>query len=182
MDAVEQLDTGEFAEFCQKYLGFKTWPHQQHIIDLLEGRAPTDLHPSIVYEPGTAGLSRLLVNVPPNHAKSMTVTISYVTYRICKNPNVRVIVVSKTQDQAKKFLYAIKQRLSHPQYIDLQLKFGPADGFKGTSDQWSATKVYLGGDARDSGEKDPTIEALGMGGQIYGARADLIILDDVVTL
>lgn len=40
---------------------------------------------------------------------------------------------------------------------------------------------YLGGDARNSSEKDPTLQALGMGGQIYGARADLIILDDVIT-
>lgn len=173
---------GEFADFCEEFLRFRVWPHQRLMVDLLEGRDPADLHPSMLFEPGSAGLSRLLVNVPPNHAKSMTITISYVTYRICKDPNVRVIVVSKTQEQAKKFLYAIKQRLSHPQYVDLQVRFGPADGFKATSDQWSATKVYLGGDARDSGEKDPTIEALGMGGQIYGARADLIILDDVVTL
>ena len=65
---------------------------------------------------GTAGLSRLLVNVPPNHAKSMTITINYVTYRIAKDPNINVLIVSKTQEQAKKFLYAIKQRLTHPRY------------------------------------------------------------------
>ena len=176
------VEVGEFTEFCERYLGFRVWPHQRHIVDLLEGRELSDMHDSIILEPGSSGLSRLLVNVPPNHAKSMTVTISYVTYRICKDPNVRVIIVSKTQEQAKKFLFAIKQRLSHPRYADLQLAFGPVDGFKATADQWSATKIYLGGDARDSGEKDPTIEALGMGGQIYGARADLIVLDDVVTL
>jgi hypothetical protein len=39
--------------------------------------------------------------------------------------------------------------------------------------------IYLG-TGRDSGEKDPTVQALGFGSQIYGARADLIILDDVV--
>ncbi len=39
--------------------------------------------------------------------------------------------------------------------------------------------IYLGA-GRDSGEKDPTVQALGFGSQIYGARADLIILDDVV--
>jgi hypothetical protein len=176
------VSMGEYTEFCEKYLNSKVWPHQRHIVDLLEGRTPYDLHDAMLFEPGSSGLSRLLVNVPPNHAKSMTVTINYVTYRICKDPNVRVIIVSKTQEQAKKFLFAIKQRLSHPRYAELQLAFGPVDGFKATSDQWSATKIYLGGDARDSGEKDPTIEALGMGGQIYGARADLIVLDDVVTL
>lgn len=171
-----------FAEFSERYLGAKVWPHMQNVVDLLEGREPSWLHDSMMYEPGTAGLSRLLVNVPPNHAKSMTVTINFVTYRIAKDPNINVLVVSKTQEQAKKFLYAIKQRLTHPKYADLQFAYGPADGYKATADQWAANKIYLGGEARDSGEKDPTVEALGMGGQIYGSRASLIVLDDVVTL
>lgn len=171
-----------FAEFSEKFLGTRVWPHMQNVVDLLEGREPSWLHDSMIFEPGTAGLSRLLVNVPPNHAKSMTVTINYVTYRIAKDPNINVLVVSKTQEQAKKFLYAIKQRLTHPKYADLQFAYGPADGYKATADQWAANKIYLGGDARDSGEKDPTVEALGMGGQIYGSRANLIVLDDVVTL
>jgi hypothetical protein len=171
-----------FSEFSERYLGTKVWPHMQNVVDLLEGREPSWLHDSMVYEPGTAGLSRLLVNVPPNHAKSMTITINYVTYRIAKDPNINVLIVSKTQEQAKKFLYAIKQRLTHPRYADLQVAFGPADGYKATADQWAANKIYLGGDARDSGEKDPTVEALGAGGAIYGSRANLIVLDDVVTL
>lgn len=171
-----------FAEFSEKYLGAKVWPHMQNVADLLEGRDPSWLHESMIFEPGTAGLSRLLVNVPPNHAKSMTVTINYVTYRVAKDPNINVLVVSKTRDQAQKFLYAIKQRLTHPRYAELQVSFGPADGYKATADQWAANKIYLGGDARDSDSKDPTVEALGMGGQIYGSRANLIVLDDVVTL
>ena len=171
-----------FAEFSEKYLGTRVWPHMQNVVDLLEGRDPAWLHESMIFEPGTAGLSRLLVNVPPNHAKSMTVTINYVTYRVATDPNINVLVVSKTQEQAKKFLYAIKQRLTHPRYADLQVAFGPVDGYRATADQWAANKIYLGGEARDSGEKDPTVEALGMGGQIYGSRANLIVLDDVVTL
>jgi hypothetical protein len=172
----------DFAEFSEKYLGTKVPAHMLNVVDMLEGKEPRWVHDSMVYEQGSAGLSRLLVNVPPNHAKTMTITINYVTYRVVKNPNINVMVISKTQEQAKKFLYAIKQRLTHPRYADLQVAFGPTDGYKATADQWSATKVYLGGDARDSDAKDPTIEAIGMGGQVYGNRADLIVLDDVVTL
>ena len=183
-DVVEEARKADigFAEFSERYLGQLVWPHMGNVVDLLEGREPAWLHDSMIYEPGTAGLSRLLVNVPPNHAKSMTVTINYVTYRVVRDPNISVIVISKTQEQAKKFLYAIKQRLTHPRYADLQAAFGPVDGYKATSDQWSATRIYLGGEARDNGEKDPTIEALGMGGAVYGSRAQLIVLDDVVTL
>jgi len=171
-----------FAEFSERYLHTKVWPHMLNVVDMLEGGEPRWVHPSMQYEKGTAGLSRLLVNVPPNHAKTQTITINYVTYRVAMNPNINVIVVSKTQEQARKFLYAIKQRLTHPRYADLQNAYGPVDGYRATADQWSATKIYLGGYARDSDSKDPTVEALGMGGQIYGARADLIVLDDVVTL
>jgi hypothetical protein len=80
---------------------------------------------------------------------------------------------------ARKFLGAIKTRLSHPAFMKLQVAFGPNGGFKADATQWSADMIYLG-TGRDSGEKDPTVQALGLGSQIYGARADLIILDDVV--
>ena len=179
--AARSSDMG-FSEFSARYLGARVWPHMQNVVDLLEGGEPSWLPDGMQFEKGSAGLSRLLVNVPPNHAKTQTVTINYVTYRIVRDPNLSVIIVSKTQEMARKMLYAIKQRLTHPMYADMQVAFGPADGYKATADQWSATKIYLGGDARTSGEKDPTVEALGMGGQIYGARAGLVVLDDVVTL
>ena len=183
-DLADEARSGisDFAEFSEKYLGAKVWDHMLNVVDMLEGKEPRWIHPSMTYEKGSAGLSRLLVNIPPNHAKTMTITINYVTYRVVKNPNINVIVISKTQEQAKKFLYAIKQRLTHPRYADLQAAFGPTDGYKATADMWSANKIYLGADIRESDAKDPTIEAIGMGGQVYGARADLIVLDDVVTL
>ena len=183
-DLAEDARSGlnDFASFSEKYLGAKVWDHMLNVVDMLEGKEPRWIHQAMTYEKGSAGLSRLLVNVPPNHAKTMTITINYVTYRVVKNPNINVIVISKTQEQAKKFLYAIKQRLTHPRYADLQAAFGPADGYKATADMWSANKIYLGADVRESDAKDPTVEAIGMGGQVYGARADLIVLDDVVTL
>lgn len=177
-----QQEAGEFTDFAGRYLNRKIWPHQANMVDLLEGREPSQLHSSMVYEPGAAGHRRLLVNVPPNHAKSMTITIEYVSYRIIQDPNISVMIVSKTQEMSKKMLYAIKSRLTHPNYADLQLAFSPVDGWKATSDQWSATRVYLDGDSRTGESKDPTIEALGMGGQIFGSRASLIVLDDTVTL
>jgi len=172
--------TGEFADFREKYLGMKTFSHQQMWIDLIEGKNLEGLHPSIIYEPGDP--RHILVNCPPEHSKTITLSIDYVTYRICREPNIRVMLVSKTQEMAKQFVYAIKQRLTHPRYKKLQDDFAPADGYQGASSVWQAQMVYLGDSNRDSSEKDPTMVALGIGGQIYGARADLIILDDCVVL
>ena len=166
-----------FADFSEQFLDTKLFDHHLDWVDLIEGREPRWLHPSMTYEPGAA--NRVLINVPPEHAKSTVITTNYVVYKIVTNPNARVIVVSKTQGMARKFLGAIKTRLSHPAYMKLQVAYGPNGGYKADSTQWSADMIYLG-TGRDSGEKDPTVQALGFGSQIYGARADLIILDDVV--
>ena len=172
-------DEISFPQFSEIFLDQRVFLHHQDWIDLLEGREPSWLHPSMKYEQGQQ--SRLLINVPPEHAKSTVITVNYSTYRIALNPNVRIIVVSKTLLKAREFVYAIKQRLSHPRWLKLQTTYGPEGGWKADSDTWRVDTVYLGSDARNSSEKDPTIQALGMGGQIYGARADLIILDDCIT-
>ena len=170
-----------FAEFRQRYLHSQTFPHQQNLIDVIEGRPPGWMHPSMKYEPGLAN-NRILLNIPPNHAKSMTVTVDYVTWQVCQNPNFRVLIVSQTQQLAADFLYAIKQRLTHPNYEALQQAYAAGVGFNSKTASWQATRVTFGDELRESSEKDPNIEAVGIGGQIYGKRADMIIVDDAVTL
>ena len=166
-----------FEEFSEQFLETKLFDHHKAWIDLVEGKPPRFMHPAMTYE--QAATNRILINVPPEHAKSTVLTINYVTYRLSVDPNVRIIIVSKTQGMARKFLSAIKTRLSHPNWTKMQVSFGPNGGYKADSPTWSADMIYLGA-GRDSGEKDPTVQALGFGSQIYGARADLIILDDVV--
>ena len=166
-----------FEDFRSKYLNSQTFDHQRNVVDLLEDKDPTWLHGAMTYEPGMKNY--VLVNMPPEHAKSMTISIDYVTYRIATDPNVRIKLVSKTQAMAKDFLGAVKQRLTNPTWAELQRRYAPVEGYKATAERWTQDAIYI---ERDSGEKDPTVQALGIGGQIYGARADLIILDDCVTL
>jgi hypothetical protein len=176
-------DTREltFAEFRQRFLHNSTFPHQQNLVDVIEGRDPSWLHPSMKYEKGLNN-NRILLNIPPNHAKSITITVDYVTWLLCQNPNFRVLIVSQTQRLAGDFLYAIKQRLTHPMYEQLQAAYAAGVGFKSKSASWQATRVTFGDELRESSEKDPNLEAVGIGGQIYGKRADMIIVDDAVTL
>lgn len=169
----------DFPEFCEEYLGFKLHWHQLQWFDIIEGREPRELHPSQIYEIGRH--NRILINTPPNHAKSTTITQAYVTWRICKNPNDHVVIVSKTMKRSKEFLYAIKKYLSHPTYRKLQQAFGPVETWQKTAAAWTTSEITLVSEETD-GEKDPTVQALGIGGQIYGVRASLIVLDDVVDL
>jgi len=174
---LKELKDISFPDFCEQFLDSKMFPHQLNWLDLIDGVEPRWQPAGMTYEPSDP--DRVLINVPPEHAKSTTITINYAVYRIVTNPNIRIIIVSKTQGMARKFLGAIKTRLSHPAYMKLQTAFGPNGGFQKDATQWAADMFYLG-TGRDSGEKDPTVQALGIGSQIYGARADLIIVDDAV--
>jgi hypothetical protein len=169
-----------FEEFCMEYLDTQLFNHHMQWVDLLEGRPPRNLHESQTYYEGKS--DTILINTPPEHAKSTTITINYVTYRICMDPNIRIIIVSKTQEMAKRFLRAVKDRLSgnNQAYAKLQMDFAPEGGFSANSAAWTADSIYISSDVRDSGEPSPTVQALGIKGQIYGSRADLILMDDCV--
>ena len=169
-----------FGVFSERFLGARVFPHMQNVVDLIEGNPPGWVHQAMTFEPGERDL--LIVNMPPEHAKTTSVTVNYVTYRIAMDPNIRVILVSKTAEMARKMLYAVKTRLTHPKYAEMITSYGPVGGFDKNTEAWNQTMIYVSDDARDSGEKDPTVQALGVRGHIYGARADLIILDDCVDL
>lgn len=171
----------DFPTFCEEYLDTKLFTHQLQWYDILEGREPRDLHPNQIYRKADPG--HIIINTPPEHAKSTTITVNYVTYRVCMDPNIRIIIVSQVQEMAKRFLRAIKDRLAgtNPAYSKLQMDFAPPGGFNADSAAWTADTIYLNASVRDSGEATPTVQALGLGGQIYGNRADLIIFDDTIT-
>lgn len=166
----------DFATFCREYLHEPLFPHQLRALDILEGNAPRAMHPSITYEPGDIG--RVLMNFPPNHAKTTSFSINYAVWRIHCDPNVKIAIISKSQGFAKKILAAIKMRLTSNAYRDMHDRFAPADGWRDKDNSWSATQIYVEG--KGDGEKDPTVEAIGIGGHIYGGRFDIIICDDVV--
>ncbi|HET6924374.1 MAG TPA: hypothetical protein VFH39_00910, partial [Candidatus Saccharimonadales bacterium] len=165
-----------FDEFCRDWLKQPLFPHQLRMWDVIEGRKPRDLHPSMDYLPGYR--NRVVINVPPEHAKSTTFTVNYVVWLIHRNPDIRVVIMSQGKTLAQRFLGEIKFKLTSPLYREMHLRYGPADGWKSNEAEWSQDAIYVRG---KGGDKDPTVQALGLGGQIYGTRADLIILDDTIT-
>ncbi|MEW2498356.1 hypothetical protein AB0942_33210 [Streptomyces nodosus] len=173
----QRREVPDFPEFCEQYLGTRMFWHHLQWYDLLEGRAPRDLHPAQRYVKGDD--DQIVVNTPPEGAKSTTLTVNYVVWRIVQDPNIRILIVSKTQSMAAKFLFSIKQRLAESEtYRDLQQHFGPPGGYAEGASTWSSTQIRVAG--ADSGEKEYTVEVVGVGGQIYGTRTDLVIMDDCV--
>lgn len=177
-DETGRLPVPDFETFCADYLHQPLFPHQLRWVDIIEGREPRDLHPTMVYEPGD--VNRLLFNVPPNHAKTTSISVNYAVWRIHKDPNIKIAIISKSQGLSKKILGAIKTRLTSNSYRDMHLKFAPDGGWRDPDGSWNATQIYVFG--KNDGEKDPTVEAVGLGGSIYGGRFDLIIIDDAIDL
>lgn len=70
-----------FEEFARDYLGHEMFAHQLQWIDVLEGRRPRGMHSSMTYEEGEPDL--IMCNTPPEHAKTTTITVDYVAWRIC---------------------------------------------------------------------------------------------------
>lgn len=161
-----------------KYLGQTTFPHQQQWIDLLEGNDPSNLHPAQTYE--KARPTRLVVNCPPNHGKTTVLTMDYTTYLICTNPGIKIAIISKTADMAEDMVYGVKTRLTHPDNHELIRDFAPEGGFMATADEWSSARIRLASAERDPADKDPTLQGLGLGSQVYGKRLDRVFVDDAI--
>lgn len=185
-DETGTMPVPDFPEFCATWLKQPLFPHQMRMLDVIEGNAPRDLHPSMDYLPGYN--RRVLINVPPEHAKSTTFTINYTVWLIHKNPDVRVVIMSQGKTLAQRMLYEIKLKLTSPLFREMHTRFAPVgdDGVRGWRDpdnSWTTDAIYVKGKGStvDGVGKDPTVQALGLGGQIYGTRADVIFLDDVIT-
>lgn len=129
-------------------------------------------------------MNRTMVLGFPESGKSTHVSLGYVIYRLCKNPDIRVAIVSKSQTKAQDILHRIKRYLTEEHLYEhteknLVRDFKGFEPVRGTH-RWDQNQITIR--QRKSGERDPTVQALGIGTQIYGARIDLLILDDALTL
>jgi len=138
-------------------------------------------HREIMQKVTDPSMSRLIINVPPFHAKSLTATIKSTVYEIAKNPNSQTLVICASKDLAKKFLRSMKKFLEDEHQFrntprNLIEDYGP---FRNEVDRsgWGAEAIYVVG--RQSAEKDPTVEARSVNSNIYGSRFTRILFDDI---
>ena len=168
MTDLPDLTKMDFATFVEQYGGFTLAEHQKWIRDALA-------------DP----MGRLvLILGHPESGKSTLVSLWYVLYRIAQDPNIRIAIVSKSSSKAQDLLTRVKRYLTEPHLYEETPRnlIKDFNGFKPSHGdlQWSADQIYIR--QRTSGERDPTVQALGIGKQIYGARLDLLILDDALVL
>lgn len=119
--------------------------------------------------------SRANILAPVEHGKTSQIAIGYPLWKLGNNPNLRIALISNTSTQAEKLLAAIRghierNRLLHEVFPTLK----PSTQQEAV---WGQTAITV---ERTGIIRDPSIQALGVGGAIVGARLDLIILDDVL--
>ncbi|MED4455917.1 phage terminase large subunit [Metabacillus fastidiosus] len=106
----------------------------------------------------------VLIEMPPRHGKSMTVTETFPSYYIGRNPHKRVIAAAYSDGLATKF-----GRLNRNKFGEFSYLFGES-----LSESNSATKDW-GVEGKRGG-----MIATGIGGSITGQGADLMIIDDPI--
>jgi hypothetical protein len=112
---------------------------------------------------------------PVGHGKTQC-SIARILYLLGKNPNRRVALISDTERQAIKILRQVRSYIESS--TALHEVFPNLIPSKRDGDPWTNLELVVN---RPTLSKDPSVQALGVGGPINGSRIDDMVLDDVVS-
>lgn len=98
-------------------------------------------------------------------------TAAYVVWRLWKDPDLKIMIVSANEAFATEIATFIKQIIDHPAGEGLWSELRPRLG------QRQSVLAFDVGPAKT--DKSPSVKAVGITGQMTGSRAGLIIFDDV---
>ena len=125
----------------------------------------------------------MLLLAPCDHGKTNAVAVAYSAFSIAVNPDIRIALIGATAKVAEKTLGAVKAHLE--KNVDYIRYFERMHGFKPKPEyptSWSKEELVINRYADEDEIKDPTILAIGKGGELENRRIDLIIPDDMITL
>lgn len=156
-----------FAEFRKRYLGFDSYLYHTEIARVLD-TAPEG--------------SISLILLPPGAGKTTCIE-HWMAQKLALDPDHRILFISESQGEASKRLQMVQRYMTDEAIgAELMARWGPfyEDGQERQGKPWTRDKMTVA--KRKSGERDYSLAALGMSSQIYGIRADTIILDDPQTM
>lgn len=109
------------------------------------------------------------------HGKTSQIGVGRSVWMVGTNPEGRGAIISNTSRQAEKVLGAIQTHiLENPRVREVFPHLRPSTR---QQDPWHSTAITV---ERKTIAKDPTIQALGIGGPLVGSRLDWVVLDDVL--
>lgn len=113
---------------------------------------------------------------PRGFGKSTVGDVDYCITNILRDPNIRIMIGSKTQTQAEAFLKEVRTHFE--QNVDLLRIFG--DWKKSKDNVWNDKEFTV--NKRTIIKKEATLTALGASGAVISKHFDIIIGDDLVGL
>lgn len=121
---------------------------------------------------------QLILYAPMDHGKSTQMAVLGTLHALAENQDLRVAIISETAKQSTKLLGQIKANLlSNDTYRLLNPQLAPD-----SEGPWHQNAILLNRTpTAQLTQKDPSVQALGVGGALLGARLDLAILDDVLS-
>ena len=162
-----------------KYLIDSQVPPQAEFYDMYRFRSCKDAaHPFHLCKNNSWHNKKLML-LPRNHGKSRIGNIAYNMWRLYKNPNMRILILSETRQNAVDMLFMIK---------DLYVKIRDSKNTEDfiayyvmgdwVGDIWNEDAIRV--KTRTVSETVPTIATAGMESEITSKHFDLICCDDVV--
>jgi predicted phage terminase large subunit-like protein len=112
---------------------------------------------------------RLHLEAPREHAKTTAVSVKYVLWRVGRDPNLRVVVISRTGALAASINREVRRNIeNNPRFRRVFPEVEP-------DSPWGDEQFQV---KRSSIMKSPTFYGTGLEGSVTGIRGDLLILDD----
>ena len=162
-----KVDFSDVAAFMARYFGQPpTWFQLMFLQEML--RTPLG--------------NILMVLWPPEHGKTTTFE-NYACYRLAQNPGFRFLCASENQGISKKILGRVMNRMDPLGPTQNFVRdFGPfvpqtGGGLNTLRQPWTDTKFRIYA-ARETDERNYSMEAVGVGGSIVSARCDQLHVDD----
>ena len=140
----------------------------------ITGRSVQELHKSIIAN--IADNTSTLDLAPRGFGKSTVGDVDFCITKILRDPNIRIMIGSKTQTQAEAFLKEVRTHFE--QNDELIRIFG--DWKKSKDNVWNDREFTV--NKRTIIKKEATLTALGASGAVISKHFDIIIGDDLVGL
>ena len=137
-------------------------------------RSIMEMHKSIIDNISSSKSTMDLA--PRGHGKSTVGDVDFCITKILRDPNIRIMIGSKTQTQAQAFLKEIRTHFE--QNTDLLRIFG--DWKESKDNVWNDREFTV--NKRTVIKKEATVTALGASGAVISKHFDIIIGDDIVGL
>ncbi len=117
----------------------------------------------------TGKSKRLIVNLPPRHSKTTFCSINFPVWKIFKDPNLSILIITYGDDLSEEIGTEIRRIIKeYGHFFNVYLSQHTA----------SKTKIkFIDKDGKDYRGK---IQVLGYKGSITGKDADIVIIDDLI--